>query len=706
MSSTEIINNRKIIKGLTIDGSFSRDLDDAFWLEVIADGYLLHISIADVAAEIEPASDVDQAAYKQAFTRYLKHSNRPMLPAEYSENALSLLEGKERKTITISIPIDAKGVVGKIGISKTYLKSEAKLSYQQADEMMATPEHQWHNMLRQCYTLAKMLFANRRQQGAIALYSLKQGLATSEEGIIKSLSSDETYNSHILTQEFMILVNTSLAYFFAEHQIPCLYRNHTAKATAPERSQLLEDVNNVINMQDNSRINTLVNTFALIFNKAEYAPVIAGHYALNLPAYLHMTSPIRRYADLVNLRQLSAFVEDQALPYCSESLTRIGEHINAVILVYKQSQNDFFRKVRHQQQQELLIKDDLSALDTHDFYHILQAAIYNKQLPPNFQEELNTRLLNEALTLQEMLLVLLQTDDSTLWLNIKRQLLKWLADNLHRATGIVMMAAQKLQWQPHYQTEQLSISPPRFFTVATVKRKNDTFSSASSVDFEMSVRSKKISQHLANFSLLANRVNLDLDIQAVYRRQNHVENPATTLKDDPQTLPLVNYISQLMELCQQKGWCYPEYNIHQQGTAQHPLFSTKATILIEEKQYCSANMQGSNKKLLKQQVSAMLLEQIHHLPAKKASATNNNPNFIGKLNNLLQQHKQEAPRYRFNDVQGHGLGQFQCICTVTELDQNLKETIAYGNSKKDAKQQAAAMMWDKVRNRPEITSSL
>lgn len=668
-------------------------------MESVAIGYLLHISIADVAAEIELESRLDQAAYEQGFTRYLKNANKPMLPAEYSENALSLLEAKERKTITISIAIDAKAVLEKISISKTYLKSEAKLSYQQADEIMATPEHQWHSMLTQCYTLAQRLFANRRQQGAIALYSLQQGLATSEEGIIKSLSSDEIYNSHILIQEFMILVNTSLAHFFAEHEIPCLYRNHTAKATAPERSLLLDDVNNVINMKDNSRINTLVNTFSLIFNKAEYAPVIAGHYALNLPAYLHMTSPIRRYADLVNLRQLSAFIADEVLPYSNKELTKVGEHINTVFLAYKQSQSNFFRKVRHQQQQQLLIKDDISALDMHDFYHLLQAAIHHKQLPPNFQAELNKRLSNEALTLQEILLVLLETDDSTLWIDLKRQLLEWLSDNLHCATSIVMMAAQKLQWQPTYQTEQLSISPARFFTVATVNLESDVFSSVSHEALSTSVTTKKISQQLANLSLLANRVNVDFDIAAVYRRQNDKGNlvlASATLKHESQTLPLVNYTSQLMELCQQKGWCYPEYSINQQGFSHQPLFYTKVSIIIEGKQYCSNEMTGSNKKLLKQQASVELLKQIRHLPTKKLSSTNRSQNFIGQLNNLLQQRQQKAPRYSFDTTQDQEFGQFQCICTVLEPDETSKQTIAYGAIKKDAKQQAAAMMWKKV----------
>jgi len=54
------------------------------------------------------------------------------------------------------------------------------------------------------------------------------------------------------------------------------------------------------------KINILKQEMSLMFNKAEYAPTIIGHYALNLPAYMHFTSPIRRFSDLVNHRQLIA----------------------------------------------------------------------------------------------------------------------------------------------------------------------------------------------------------------------------------------------------------------------------------------------------------------------------------------------------------------------------------------------------------------
>ena len=96
-----LLTDRIRMEGLTIDGEDSLDLDDAFWLETTEEGHILHISIADVGAEISVGSSLDQFAYEQCFTHYMRHQNKPMLAAQYSENALSLLADEERLSLTI-----------------------------------------------------------------------------------------------------------------------------------------------------------------------------------------------------------------------------------------------------------------------------------------------------------------------------------------------------------------------------------------------------------------------------------------------------------------------------------------------------------------------------------------------------------------------------------------------------------------------------
>ncbi|MHC4743186.1 MAG: RNB domain-containing ribonuclease, partial [Planctomycetota bacterium] len=67
------------------------------------------------------------------------------------------------------------------------------------------------------------------------------------------------------------------------------------------------------------------------FEKAEYAPLHIGHYALASTHYCHFTSPIRRYADLTVHRLLESYLRrsggSDALEGSDEDLTEIGKHI-------------------------------------------------------------------------------------------------------------------------------------------------------------------------------------------------------------------------------------------------------------------------------------------------------------------------------------------------------------------------------------------
>ena len=479
---------------------------------------------------------------------------------------------------------------------------------------MADAEHRWHPMLKQCQTLSKVLFKRRSNNGAMALYDLKQGLTVSEEGIIQPLSSDENYHSHILIQEFMILVNEVLARFFAEHDIPALYRNHTSKAVAPERSTLLKDVNDAIAMGDKRRIDTLIKKFALIFNKAEYSPLIEGHYALNLPAYLHMTSPIRRYADLVNMRQLSAFISKQALAYTQDELIEIAEHINTVTLKYKKGQAQHFKKIEFQKRQQLLQEHQFSTQKDHDFRAILSTAAATNQLPSSLSAEIQQRLNNAELDLRDRFIILLQSPNTEMWQGLKSQLLHQLVQDLPHTTSLLTMAVQKLHWQAiHYETSQVDAFPPQFFTLASTQIKAQDFTSCSQKAFSIGINNKKTSQQLANLSLLATILTIPLDIDTAFSAQiakTNIQQGTEDVLDSAILLqPSINYIGKLVELSQQKGWDAPTYEYTQEGAAHLPQFIMQARIIINDQTYVSDKKQNSNKKEVKQSVSADLIEK-------------------------------------------------------------------------------------------------
>ncbi|MCK5903460.1 MAG: RNB domain-containing ribonuclease [Cocleimonas sp.] len=694
-----LLKNRTPINGLTIDGAYSLDLDDAFWLETVELGYILHVSIADVGAAVEIDSLLDKAAYKKCFTRYLMKGNDPMLPHDYSENTLSLHEGKERLSLTVSIPIDKSGQTASPIIRKTILKSKAKLSYEQADEIMAMPEHKFHLMLKQCHSFSQALFHQRQQNGAMALYNLQKGFALSEEGAITKLSADEAFHSHILIQEFMVLVNEAVAVFFAENQIPALYRNHTSKAVAPERQVVLDDVSHAISFGDTDRINTVAQKFGMIFNRAAYEPVIAGHYALNLPAYTHITSPIRRYADLINIRQLSAFISDETLPYTHEALLEIGEQINTTLLNYKKDQERYFKKEEFQRRLTLLKADNVLTSDDDSFTPLLKTAITAKQLPASLKEELEKRLENEELSLTDMFVILLQSDDSKQWVAIKTKLLHQLGRYLYNTTSILTIATQKFHWQSiKYETRYTEGVSLQFFTIASIQIKGEAFSSSSQQNLH--ITNKKTSQQLANLSLLATIINIELDMEAIYNNQSIETNTASSspvFTAPPQAVrPLApnkgNFIGKLVELAQKKGWNSPSYEYQQQGASHQPVFLVRAGIMIDGEMHYSDEKKGGNKKEVKQSASADLIKKIAQFPTNISSKMASSKNFVGLLNTVFQQYKLNLPRYQIDFTDDQNIAPFKCICTAVDHDEYIKETIGYGANKKEAKQQAAETM--------------
>jgi len=300
----EIFEGRKEVRGLTIDGPRSLDLDDAIWLEKNGDDYIVHVSITDLSI-VKIDSYEDKNALRQGYTHYFSTGNRPLFPRKLSEKYLSLLEKKKRPTLTVSIPINENIEIGEAKIEQTFIRSYKKLSYEQAEKLMDSDDDPF---LAEAYHLSKKLFEKRRAEGALVYYDKNNDFTTDEEGNIIILTEERKYNSHILIQEFMILANQAVAQFFVKNDITGLFRNHRAKRLAPDRNDLLIDLENTLAEGNYNRINTFRNKLNLILERALYEPTVSGHYGLNLPVYLHFTSPIRRYADLVNHRQLVAFL--------------------------------------------------------------------------------------------------------------------------------------------------------------------------------------------------------------------------------------------------------------------------------------------------------------------------------------------------------------------------------------------------------------
>ncbi|BAU96563.1 ribonuclease R [Corynebacterium suranareeae] len=119
---------------VTIDPVGSRDLDQAVFIEKTDGGFRVHYAIADVAAFVEPGSELEKISLQRGQTIYLPDAPARLHPEELSEDLASLLEGQTRAAVVWSIDLDERGEVTDAQVRRGVVKSRARLDYEQAQQ--------------------------------------------------------------------------------------------------------------------------------------------------------------------------------------------------------------------------------------------------------------------------------------------------------------------------------------------------------------------------------------------------------------------------------------------------------------------------------------------------------------------------------------------------------------------------------------------
>lgn len=352
--------NRRDLRNVptvTIDAPVSKDLDDA--LSVVpagADGALrLLVSIADVDALVPVGSALDEEARRRGTSAYLAGRVLPMLPPSLSEDALSLLPGKDRPTLTAELRIDPEGHVTAVDLYESVLRSTARLSYDQVATFMAGGAGAEDQVpaevvptLRWLRTAAARIDVVRRARGGVELLREEAYItldeATREPTRVEARSSTP---AHELVERLMVATNEAVAQWLEQRGLPAVYRVHPPPE--PERARALSMLaqnfgfeaglpaeltpRSLAALEAQCRGTELAPAFLTVLSRvlgpARYTVRPGSHFGLAATRYLHFTSPIRRYADLAVHRLVKAHLrgdrEHQALDPAVESLC---EHLN------------------------------------------------------------------------------------------------------------------------------------------------------------------------------------------------------------------------------------------------------------------------------------------------------------------------------------------------------------------------------------------
>ena len=336
------LKNRKDLRHLdiiTIDGSDAKDLDDAVYVEKTEDGYKLFVSIADVSYYVRENTELDTEALKRGNSIYLVDRVIPMLPRKLSNNLCSLNPNEDKLTFTVEIDLDKKGKVIKNDFYKSVIKSKYRMTYENVNIILEKNEEseEYRNlydkyrkideMLKNMLELSKIIRSNKKRRGSIDFELPEIKVVLDENKAVKDIVLRSRGEAERIIEDFMVIANETVAEKLFWEEIPAIYRVHEdpdkAKVQALNETLIkfgyslkgLEEIHpgkfqNIIERTTGLPEGYLIHKLILrAMQRARYANKNLGHFGLASKYYLHFTSPIRRYSDLIVHRMLGRSIE-------------------------------------------------------------------------------------------------------------------------------------------------------------------------------------------------------------------------------------------------------------------------------------------------------------------------------------------------------------------------------------------------------------
>ena len=356
---SEEIEKRRDLRHLdiiTIDGSDAKDLDDAVYVEKTETGYKLFVSIADVSYYVKSESELDREALKRGNSIYLVDRVIPMLPRKLSNNLCSLNPDEDKLTFTVEIEFDSNGKVVKNDFYKSVIKSKYRMTYSgvnkilEGDEKLIKEYSGIYEMLKNMLSLSKSLRHIKKRRGSIDFELPEIKVILDENKLVKDIELRSRGEAERIIEDFMVAANEVVAEKLFWEEIPAIYRVHEdpdkAKIAALNETLVkfgyhlknLEEMHpgkfqTIIDRTTGLPEGYLIHKLILrAMQRARYANKNLGHFGLASKYYLHFTSPIRRYSDLVVHRMLdksiTKFMKEKEKQSYSENLDTVASIIS------------------------------------------------------------------------------------------------------------------------------------------------------------------------------------------------------------------------------------------------------------------------------------------------------------------------------------------------------------------------------------------
>jgi ribonuclease R len=502
-----------------------------------------------------------------------------------------LREGAELETCVVDFTVDDAGEVAVPTVSPGRLAQAHAVGFGDVANVLSNPEHQLHHVLDDAHKLARVLLARRQSMGALAIYDLLHGWATTEEGKIVELAESERNAGYMIVQELMIAANESAARWAAERDIALLFRNHSAGRVERDDVAAWLDV-----AEDESRLPAAQQHLATMLRPAVYEPVARGHFGLNLPAYTHVTSPLRRYPDLVNQRILMAAAAGRPSPYRLETLDETAAAVNLRYEAARAKKARRFRDAAGRATRGELVSQSYRELDDSAFGKVVRMAAGEQRYSQPLAEEIERRLETDRLLPRDAVPILFDAAVDA-WQPTRERLMMWLMDAPEHALTVLSMYAQQIQARLRWDERSVgSVTQPIFEVAAHLGESSAVCRVAPS---------KKAARQQAALAMIALRCALADPSRDLKPDVVTPEKPARIIPDGHPPVSAVN------ELAQTGMLANLTWEFASAGSAHEPLHTcTVSAIVAEQSEVVEATASGETKSAAKAAAAAALLPQL------------------------------------------------------------------------------------------------
>jgi exoribonuclease II len=303
---------------LTIDSEYTRDVDDALSLETSGGELQIGIHITDVATFLNGRKEIFAEARQRGISIYLPEQRIPMIPPAMSEGVCSLIVGEKRRALSFLVKFDEGGKVRDFQIVPSIIQVERRLSYEAVDRLLEEGEDE----LSRLHAVAEKLFERRMEAGAFFIPRPERVIRVSREKEISILKRERESPSQKMVSEFMILANCLAASFLKEKGIPAIYRSQM------EPREKIPPIDRFDPVQ--------AYRLRRVMNRVEFGTRPSRHAGLGAEAYVTLTSPIRRFYDLLVEGQILSALRGAPLWTQAEMegiITEVGPTLSKVGLV-------------------------------------------------------------------------------------------------------------------------------------------------------------------------------------------------------------------------------------------------------------------------------------------------------------------------------------------------------------------------------------